>query len=159
MFIILDIKSKNRQELSNFIKFYLSNKMLNRLTNSVTYQQKPVKKKIITVLKSPHVNKTAQETFEFKYHRKMLKIFSSRPALFLIILKKIKETFFSELDLKIHFVFNRKIEKNKLKHTFNINLYYLENNKIKFIDYLKRLEVFGEIGLKEFLISLDSSVG
>ena len=35
-----------------------------------------LKTKIFTVLKSPHVNKTAQEHFEFDYHTKYLKIYS-----------------------------------------------------------------------------------
>ncbi|MCH8902976.1 MAG: 30S ribosomal protein S10 [Bacteroidetes bacterium] len=37
----------------------------------------PTKKKIITVLKSPHVNKTAREQFQVCAHKRLLDIYSS----------------------------------------------------------------------------------
>ena len=123
MFIILDIESKNLLSLKNFVLFFLNDKLLSRLIRVMAFKQRYKKSKRITVLKSPHVNKTAQESFEIRYYRKKIKCFVSKPWLFLIFLKKIKSTFFSELNLKVHFVFNRKIEKKKNKHTFNINCF------------------------------------
>lgn len=148
MFIILDIESKNQISLENFVFFFFNDKLISRFSRVVTYKQRHKKSNKITVLKSPHVNKTAQESFEIKYYRKKIKCFVSKPRLFLILLKKIKSTFFSELSLKIKFVFNRKIEKKKVKHTFNTNLYYLDNCKIKFIEYLKNMELYGEVCLR-----------
>lgn len=37
----------------------------------------PTKRKVFTVLKSPHVNKTAREQFELTSHKRMIDIFSS----------------------------------------------------------------------------------
>lgn len=37
----------------------------------------PTKKKIYTVLRSPHVNKTAREQFELCSHKRMIDIYSS----------------------------------------------------------------------------------
>jgi small subunit ribosomal protein S10 len=37
----------------------------------------PTKRKVFTVLKSPHVNKTAREQFELCSHKRMIDIFST----------------------------------------------------------------------------------
>jgi hypothetical protein len=63
------------------------------------------------VLKSPHVNKTAQEQFEFRVHTKEFVINSFKPLTLFLILKKINNLSFSGLNLKIERLFKRDTKK------------------------------------------------
>ena len=87
MFIIIQIFSKNSNSISNFLKFLYklkTNKTLN--LNFIIIQSSQFKKsKKFSVLKSPHVNKKAQEQFEYNVFNKQLKIYVSQFNKFLII--------------------------------------------------------------------------
>ena len=67
MFINIYISSKNFSSIKNFINFLnvlsLSKPLKNKLF--LKYLKIPSSKKVFTLLKSPHVNKTAQDQFEF----------------------------------------------------------------------------------------------
>ena len=76
MFVTISLQSKSLQSIKKILIFL--EKSCNDL-NLVTFmkiQNKVTIRKGITVLKSPHVNKTAQEQFEFFVYRVQIKIFS-----------------------------------------------------------------------------------
>ena len=150
MFVIIDIYSKNYKTLQFFLVYFFNKKLINKLKLTVikTQSKKPVKKKVFTILKSPHVNKTAQEQFEYRIYKKRLKCFIPQIFLFLVFLKKIKFKLFSELNFKIKIISNVKFEKKKIKNKFNVDNYYLNNNTNNLINYLKIFETYGEFILK-----------
>ena len=87
MFIIIQIFSKNSNSISNFLKFLYKLKKNKILNLNFTIIQAPQlkKSKQFSVLKSPHVNKKAQEQFEYNVFNKQLKIYVSQLSKFLII--------------------------------------------------------------------------
>lgn len=158
MFVIIDIYSKNYKSISNFLKFFLTEKIINQLMLSLLKikTQRPTKKKLFTVLKSPHVNKTAQEHFEYRIYKKRIKCFVPKISIFLISLKKIRSFLFSDLGIKIKLMSNKKLSNKKFKNSFNVDNYRLDDKKLDLISYLKMFEISGEFVIK---LSLDSSVG
>jgi small subunit ribosomal protein S10 len=67
IFLQLNIKSFNKQLLniySNFLKNTLKNYGI-----KFSFISNPIKKKKITLLKSPHVHKKAREQFELRIHK------------------------------------------------------------------------------------------
>ena len=54
-----------------------------------------------------------------------------------IFLKKIKLNLFSDLNFKIELIFNKKESLKKIKNTFNVDNYFLENDKYDLKNYLK----------------------
>lgn len=121
MFINITIKSKNRNSILKFLKFFKSfskNKKLQLSRTFIFFQNKHYKK-IFTILKSPHVNKTAQEQFEFIIFSQKIKIKTFQIIKTLIVLKKIQTTFFSEIQLNVKFVVNKTQKKKLLINKFN----------------------------------------
>merc|ERR1712154_93976 len=102
MFIIIDIYSKNFYALSTFLNSFLNKKICNKLKLIIVKSSlQKTKKKKLTVLKSPHVNKKAQEQFELHTYKKRIKCFTFKTLLFLVFLKKIKFYLFSEIVIKV----------------------------------------------------------
>jgi len=62
------ITSKNHITIRNFFLFLYKNKINKLNILKSIFQEK--KKKKLTILKSPHVNKTAQEQFEKEFLKK-----------------------------------------------------------------------------------------
>lgn len=77
--------SKDRDSLQRFTKLISTLKSSQELVSSLPKQQI---KKFVTVLKSPHVNKTAQEQFEFRIFNRKLFVNPLKSAKFLHLLKK-----------------------------------------------------------------------
>lgn len=150
MFIIIDIYSKNFYALSSFLSTFLSNKICNKLKLIIVKSslQKTKKKKKLTVLKSPHVNKKAQEQFELHTYKKQIKCFTFKTFLFLVLLKKIKFNLFSEIVIKVSLIKNIKNSKKKIKNKFNVDNYQLNLSEVKLNNYLSIFEAYGEFILK-----------
>lgn len=161
MFININIKSKNKNSLKQFLKIFkqFSNDKKLKLNQTLFLSKNKNKNKIFTILKSPHVNKTAQEQFKFVYYSKELKLNSSQTLKFLILLKNFQTIFFSDIQIKLNFVINPKKSKTKFINKFkpnNINLknkYDINYKQIKL--YLLLFHFYG----KYKRISLNSSVG
>ena len=68
----LIIQSRNQKSISTFFPFFLSSIQNLNFNVIQKYFEKKRKKKILTILKSPHVNKKAQEKFEFRYYSKQI---------------------------------------------------------------------------------------
>ena len=89
MLINLIIKSKNNKSI-----FYLLNIFNKFIKNKkVRFKSKVLKTKRFSVLKSPHVNKTAQEQFFINSFEICIKIDSSDILKFFIFLKNIQNNF------------------------------------------------------------------
>jgi len=65
MFFYLKASSKNQKVLKSFIMFLSK---FHDLPVAIKHIPSRKKRKFITVLNSPHVNKSAQEQFEFRYY-------------------------------------------------------------------------------------------
>ena len=114
MLFYLKISCKDKRVLKKFLHFLTK---MNFLLISLKSFPKNKKRKFVTVLRSPHVNKTAQEQFEFRIYSKHLLIHSFKPLTFLLLLKRLKNLTFTGLNLEVKGF----VEKNKIyKHTLKI---------------------------------------
>ena len=66
------IKSLNKQTLIVYKKFLIA--LLNKIQINYSFFNLPTKQNKITLLKSPHVNKTAREQFDVKFYSNVLQI-------------------------------------------------------------------------------------
>jgi len=95
----ISIKSINFKILSLYLKFL--KKVLINLGVDFTLVELPVKRKRKTLLKAPHVNKTAREQFEIKYSKVCLSIYSKISTL---VLKWVLVNKPAILDIKIKYM-------------------------------------------------------
>ncbi len=161
MFIIIDLRSNNIRSLKNFQSFLVKNITNEELKNFYSFHSKTTKLKSFTVLKSPHVNKTAQEQFNYRSYRTKIMLFSSNFSLTLYYLKLIKNNLFINLDIKIKLYSKNVSYHKKLKCCFNPNKFIVEFNNPQVIkNYLTLFELFGHFNFRtKILSSLNSSVG
>ena len=144
MFINIYIYSKNKLSILNYLKFlkkYFNKKKLNFKNFTFTFRKK-IKKTVFTVLKSPHVNKTAQTQFENKLYRTQLTIYSDDYLKLIYFIKYFSENNFSDIKIKM------KAIKNK-------NLTFISSNMDNFLkinintkNFLRILDVLGELKFK-----------
>jgi hypothetical protein len=117
------------------------------------YFQQKQKQKIFTTLKSPHVNKTAQEQIEYRLFSKKINIFSFQILKFLILIKQIQTKICPDLEIQIKFVLNNKIiPKTKLILLNPDNYKILKRlflKKKKNIFYLKLFDMYGELNFNK----------
>jgi hypothetical protein len=167
MFLYLKISCKDETILKKFTCFF---QRLDLVPVSLKSFSKQKKQKFITVLKSPHVNKTAQEQFEYRFYSKDFLIRSFKPLTFFLLLKNLKAQSFPGVKLKVQGL----LEKNSFyKYTLQIvtpdNLYLSENkmssrnlktistvskSQYQFVKkYLQLFDLYGEISLKKFFCS------
>ena len=112
MFFNIYIYSKNYNSIINFLVF------LNSKLSNLSFVKKSKKTNIATVtfLKSPHVNKTAQEHFSLNCFTKNLLIKPKNPLLFLFIMKFVKKKLFLDIKFKIKVLNHRRFGKKMLKN-------------------------------------------
>lgn len=126
----LTFSAKNKTSLNYNFKFF-KNSLLNSNTIKKHFQKR-TKKQFLTILKSPHVNKSAQEQFESHIFSRQLSIFSPKNLKQIYVVKKIKNNLFSDLRVKIKCSANKN-NKNKLRlQTFNPDNFKLNTTK-KFV--------------------------
>ena len=114
MFFYLKVSCKDRRILEKFTKILAK---IKSLPISIKPFPKHKRKKFITILKSPHVNKTAQEQFEYRFFSKHFLIFSSKSRTFFLLLKKLKNLSFSGIKLEVKGLFQKK---NADKYTLKL---------------------------------------
>lgn len=154
MIIIINISSKSYVSLNNFINFFLSKKFMSKLKVVVQNSKcvYPTRSNLYTVLKSPHVNKTAQEQFMSKTFNIEFKLFVYQPHLFFLFLKIMKNILISDIIINYKIILNKTVFKNKIKNTLNPNVFnfiLFDKKKKKIVKfylkrYLKLTEVYGE---------------
>lgn len=138
----LILVSKTKESLNDFFGF-LNNTFLNSSTIKKYFKNKK-RRKILTILKSPHVYKTAQEQFQSIFFLSQVTIYSNKSYQFLVFLKKIKNSLFPDIKIKVVFPVNEnllnKTQTNIINPTnFKLNILqkYL-NQKIKVKKYQKK---------------------
>lgn len=98
----IDIKTKNRKVIKSYLNFINELKKEPYFKTLKLFESvKKNKQKKFTVLKSPHINKTAREQIGYKVHTKTLYIFTTQIELLSFILKKIKQNLFYDLSINI----------------------------------------------------------
>ncbi len=180
MFCYLKVSCKDKRILKKFLCFFTKIKFLPFFLKSFS---KHGKRKVITVLKSPHVNKTAQEQFEYRLYSKNFLIYSFKPFTFFLLLKKLKNLSFPGLNLEVKGLLGKN-QNQILKITDpdniilkNIAFLYLSKRSLKKIQYKKNynskhffckkylqlFDLYGEICLKKLfthnILCIFSSVG
>lgn len=169
MLIYLFVYANNYKTLANFTR--LLNKInytrKTKLKLFLTQTQNKKQSKIFTVLKSPHVNKKAQEHFKLLKYTKKIKLCSFKLSKLLILLKKVHHHLFPNMHLKVKVML---LNSDTKKDLLDPNIFILNNSKkllkANSSTYLKIVDSFGEVLLKKdftskniTLKSLDSSAG
>ena len=102
MIIYLFIKTKNYHSLKKFSKILILSFFRLKI-KKVKYYPLSKKRTLFSILKSPHVNKAAQEQFEFKYSHRKIVIDSKYFQKILIIFKKYYSNMFCDIKIKVLF--------------------------------------------------------
>ena len=126
---VIKIYSKDKKSLKQFEKLL---KNINKTWKNITFYIKDIKKrrKRITLLKSPHVNKTAQTQFQSIVYCTKIKYFSWDVKKNYIILKKIKNYLFPDIKIKIEqTVCDKKIKSLKKNLFLPKKMYYYKETK------------------------------
>ena len=154
-FYLVKISSKDINILKDFLIF-LKKKAV-RLNFAVKPFSKKKQKKFVTVLKSPHVNKSAQEQFEFRIFSKILLVKTTKPFTFLTFLKKLNKFVFPGIDVKVSLMISNSPENSSYcldPDTLNLNFFTkfsnnLDKNVIKLTrNYFHMFDIYGESFLK-----------
>lgn len=160
MFINIHIYSKNYTSIKRLQTFFSSNFLLKKLKVTLfdSIYQNPIKRKVFTVLKSPHVNKIAQEHFEYILYKKTIKIHTYKGFLLLVFLKLLKYKIFADVKFKI-LIINQPLKfKQNIKNKINPNNFIVLQNCVGLKTYLTIFNNYGSFIIKS-QFCLDSSVG
>ena len=153
MFINIYLSSKNYTSLNTFVRFFFKITKTRQIDASAFLVQhsKPRLTKKFSVLKSPHVNKKAQDQFEFRVYNKQLSLYSFQSLKLLKVLKQIQHKLFADVKIKVGFVFNDSKLKKKVRKKFNPNKIVLTKNKANESfskSHLQLLDMYGEFHFK-----------
>src|SRR5687768_188975 len=102
MFFCVTISTKEKITLKKFLVFFSKINSLN--FRFFKQKQKQNEKKFLTVLKSPHINKTAQEQFEFKIFKSQIILFVTNPFLSSIVFKQLTQKGFPGVKIKLTYI-------------------------------------------------------
>lgn len=156
------IWSKNKISMSHFFLFFKKYLIFNFNVIS-KYQQKKTNVKIITLLKSPHVNKKSQEQFETRVFKKHFKILIKNNLKLFFFLKKISYNIYSDINIKIKELINNNkyFVKKKFKvinlNNFKVKTYSHIIIKAKNLKFKKSLNFFKKNNSLNFIISKKSN--
>ena len=146
----LTICSKDKKSVPKFINFLTEHLELQKLNLLGKTALKRSKTRRISILKSPHVNKKAQEQFEFRVFLTTLIIETPQNFKILTLIKKIK-SITSEIRVKVHVTIKKESKKHVLDSIFRFRFY--QRTKVR--RFLTLLESYGEISLSLDSLSLD----
>lgn len=107
-FIKISSKNKNSILKFSFLIFKKFNFKIGPKVLLKSYLKSHNKKKIFTILKSPHVNKKAQEQFEIRVFSQQLSIYTNYDVGFIYFLKNLKLRLFPDIKIKIEFSMDKK---------------------------------------------------
>ena len=147
----IKLYSKDKKSLEQFKEFVTN---LNNKWKNTTFSIKDKKKKrqILTILKSPHVNKKAQTQYQSIIYSTNIKCLALDVKKNYILLKKIKNHLFPDVKIKIEQVVFDKKAKFLKNHTFSPKkIYYYKKTKTKKIilektlHFLKVLDNYGSL--------------
>ena len=160
MYFSLKIFSKNQQSIFKFLDFLSK---IKRPTVIFLNLPQRKKKNFLTVLKSPHINKTAQEQFEYKVFYKTLHLWSPQYQYLFILLKKTIKTSLPEVQIQLHSLMSLNTEKKILLNSINpknINAFFFQklslNSKLirkkQIFKQINMFDGFGELVLSFYLV-------
>jgi ribosomal protein S10 len=113
----ITITSKNKKSLEQFSAFIY--KRLKKLQFTNKFFQKKTKNRILTILKSPHVNKKSQEQFNYNLYSKHINFYFPQNFKVIKFIKTIKLTLFLDVNITIKLIINEQLEKKIYKNIFN----------------------------------------
>src|SRR5687768_8272740 len=115
MFFYITIYAKEKTTVSQFMLFLSK---INVITfNFFSKKNKKNKHKFVTILKSPHINKTAQEQFEYKFFTNQIVLYSTDLFFCFVIFKRILKKGFPGLKIKLLHSFDKR-KQNKIVSSF-----------------------------------------
>lgn len=126
----LKIQSKNEKSLKIFVHFFFKH-FKTKFIIIEKFSQIQNKRKIITLLKSPHVNKTAQDQFESHNFAKKIRIDGCFLKKLVIFLKNLLIELFQDVSISLKFIINKKKNSLFLFSFNNIKFFkkkFLKNN-------------------------------
>jgi ribosomal protein S10 len=147
----LKISSKNKNSQALFLKTIAKIWHKNNLNlNYFVKNSQQIKiKYVFTILKSPHVNKTAQEQFEYNLSSKKLKFYTFRLLKLIIMLRKLRSELFPDVETKVYIVLNIKGSTKFKNYRLNPNAYKLKvvkyPNTDKLLSYLTLFDFNGSL--------------
>ena len=141
MLFYLYINTKNFQSLKKFSKTFFKFFFFNSI-KKLKYYPLIRKRTRFSILKSPHVNKTSQEQFEFIKSFRKIKLYTPYYLKSFFLLNLLYNRFFSS-DINIKIVFLLKKQNKQTVH--------LLKNTINFCIKLRVLDTIGETILKQYL--------
>jgi len=165
--LLPNFKISNHKKTSKYKVNKRKYRMKKKITGILSYSQQKQKRKIFTTLKSPHVNKTAQEQIEYRLFSKHINIFSFQILKFLILIKKIQMKLCPDIVIQIKFVLNNRIIKKTKLVSLNPDNYKTNSfspgkkkrscsikkvpnlNKKQILSYLQLFDIYGELNLQK----------
>ncbi len=138
----IKLYSKDKNSLKRFI---LLLKNISNRWNNLTFVFKNIKKrkKKVTILKSPHVNKKAQTQFQITIFSVLIKYSSLELKKSYILLKKIRNHLFPNVKIKIEQTIQVKKAKMSVKnHFLPKKIYYYKSTKNFFKKQKNSLLIF-----------------
>lgn len=133
MLIKIILSSAYKDSINRFLNILLKILFYLDLPVKVNKKFKKFKKSKISVLKSPHVNKTAQEKFNNNNFKVEIFVYSNNNKLIIKILKKIILSLNYEIFIKI--IYNTNVISNN-KYVLLLSKKSLNVNYLFFLDYL-----------------------
>jgi len=156
MFLHFKVSSKDSYTLEKFLRFLQKLKIAPTV---LKHFSKRNKRKFITILKSPHVNKTAQEQFEFRQYSKEFLIDSPKPFTFFLTIRKIKNLSFPGLKLEVKGLFSANKQNQsvlKLINPDNVVLKLRKSRTFSSLDFQKKyiqlFDCYGELYLERLIL-------
>lgn len=120
------INSKNERTLKKFLTLLFKRNDLYRIHKFLDIK---VQQKLSSVLTSPHVNKIAQEQFEFKLLKKKVEYVSTYNFAFLVFVKNVVNNIFADVNVSFNLTINQKSFNRKFIETFNPSNPSFKNGK------------------------------
>ena len=102
MIIYFFIKTKNYYSLKAFSRIIIS-KFFKYNIKKVKYYPLLKKRTLMSILKSPHINKNSQDQFEFRYSHRKIVVYSNDFLKPIIIFKKYYSNVFGDIKIKLLF--------------------------------------------------------
>lgn len=146
--LCVTISSNNQKSLKKLNLFNKKTKINKKLKMIKKLFTKKTEKTIFSVLTSPHVNKKAQEQFEYKIFANQHKFYSYNLIAFIIYLKKFLNYALSDARLTIklintiNFVKSNLIAKNLNIKYFNINFKKIYESQDSIYRRIKRKKLY-----------------
>lgn len=143
----ISVSSNNLKSIKYFFLFCFYYKNIDLFFNKKYFKRKQ-KKKILTILKSPHINKKAQEQFEQRTFLRKCTFYSQKLPQYILFFKKVKAHMFSDIKIEIKFI----IQSNKSNvfcdpNNFSVNV-IKKTSRLKTISKVKNLikimDIYGE---------------